>query len=332
MKKLLLLALAGCGLNPVQAQYAPQAGISGSTAVPAASHLIYSWATGCQVKRGLADIGNPGGGYVSAGDSSMAIGPSDGTIVSLGDSGVAVLTFARPLYNGPGPDFAVFENGFINPVNGEEAFSELAFTEVSSDGVYFFRFPAASLTTDTVQVPGAGVYLNARRLNNLAGKYAGGYGTPFDLQELAGTPGLDIDRITHVRLVDVIGAVGAAASLDASGRKINDPFPTPWPGGGFDLDAVGVLQPVNTGVDAAFSGSPFRVFPNPAGERLFIRSDAPKQDLSLRMTDVAGRTVWQRALSGNSAEIDMRPFAHGMYYLLLTDHNGLTWVEKICRQ
>jgi hypothetical protein len=81
------------------------------------------------------DIANPGLGYASLGDSSLAIGPANLDIVSLGDSGVATLTFSSPIANGLGPDFVVFENGFLDPANDSFAFLELAFVEVSSDGV-----------------------------------------------------------------------------------------------------------------------------------------------------------------------------------------------------
>src|SRR5690606_10864157 len=85
-------------------------------------------------------------------------------------------------------------------------------------------------------------YMNARLLNNLAGKYVGGYGTPFDLQEMANISGLDINNITHVRIIDVVGSINGNTRFDASNRKINDPYPTPFPVGGFDLDAVAVLH------------------------------------------------------------------------------------------
>jgi hypothetical protein len=66
------------------------------------------------------------------------------------------------------------------------AYLELAFVEVSSDGINYFRFPATSLTPTDNQVSNT-AYMNAANINNLAGKYIGGYGTPFDLDELAGT-------------------------------------------------------------------------------------------------------------------------------------------------
>ena len=51
-------------------------------------------------------------------------------------------------------------------------------------------------------------------------------------------PDLDLTRVTHVRLVDI---VGDGASTDASGDPIYDPFPTEG-SAGFDLDAVGVIH------------------------------------------------------------------------------------------
>ena len=75
--------------------------------------------------------------------------PSSG-VVSLGDGGYGILTFDEPIDNGLGWDFAVFENSF------SDDFLELAFVEVSSDGINFFRFPATSLTQDIVQVGGFG--------------------------------------------------------------------------------------------------------------------------------------------------------------------------------
>src|ERR1700761_645592 len=125
------------------AQYAPQAGLPGSTAIGAASSVFVGWATQCSVTRGLMNIADPSLGYASAGDSSLGTGPANGYTVSLGDSGIAVLTFAHPIYNGAGPDFAVFENGFLNATNDSQAFLELGFVEVSSDGVNFTRFPAS---------------------------------------------------------------------------------------------------------------------------------------------------------------------------------------------
>ena len=45
----------------------------------------------------------------------MAIGAPGNGIVSLGDGGEAILSFERFIENGPGWDFAIFENsGYMN--------------------------------------------------------------------------------------------------------------------------------------------------------------------------------------------------------------------------
>jgi len=218
------------------AQYPPAAGLPGSTAIFADSSIIVNWAKSCKVQRGFVDISSNSDSLVSNGFENDAIGKADNITVSLGDSGSAVLTFNPPLTNGNGFDFAVFENSF------DGAFIELAFVEVSSDSINWFRFPSESVTQVDSQVTTFGI-LEPTKINNLAGKYKALFGTPFDLQELNGKPFLNIDSITFVRIVDVIGSISDNyATYDSDGNKINDPFPTPFYTSGFDLDAIGVIN------------------------------------------------------------------------------------------
>lgn len=332
MKKAISAILFSLGsLSAAQAQFAPQAGVSGTTAIAASSSQFVGWATHCDVQRGWMDIANKSLGTVSAGDSSVVTGAADNFIMSLGDSGRAVLTFAHPIVNGPGYDFAVFENGFANPNNAAEAYLELAFVEVSSDGVNYVRFPATSNTSDTGQIAGVGTYMIASNLNNLAGKYIGNYGTPFDLSELSGAAGLDLNNITHVRLVDVIGSIGAQGSEDVNNHKINDPYPTAFPTGGFDLDAVGVINQSTTGVATINGNNAFRIYPNPASEKIIFHCDRIPEGATLTLTDVTGKHILQQSVTGNDTEINLNAYASGLYYLVLNDAKGNKWVEKISR-
>jgi len=320
-----------CSTLPVAAQYAPQAGVAGSDAISKDDKRIVAWANNCTVERGWMNIADKAKGQVWLGEASYGTGKPDNIVVSLGDSGTAVLTFPAALYNGPGPDFAVFENGFVNGADPEEAFLELAFVEVSSDGVNYVRFAASSLT-DTPQVPGAGVYMNARKVNNLAGKYRSGYGTPFDLEELKGTAGLDIDHITHIRLVDVVGDLGSNGSIDTAGNKINDPYPTEFFSGGFDLDAVGAINipgwwPTGAG-DVASTA--YKVYPNPATNILHVDiRDAEIKNIAV--TTVTGVTVIQSEASGQQHKVDISHLPGGIYYLILNDANGNEWVERFTK-
>lgn len=218
----------------------------------AADSRFVLWAASAEIIRGPTDIAYTGDDPIDAtyGSESSATGTADVSsgytgnpypVVSLGDGGSLTAEFSSPIADIPGPDFAVFENAFT------ATFLELAHVEVSSDGVNFFRFPSVSLTQTQTQVGGYGA-LDATNLYNLAGKALGGSGTPFDLAQLRKFhPVLDINRITHVKVIDVVGSLSPAhRTLDSLGNPINDPYPTDFTSGGFDLDAVGAFSPVLT--------------------------------------------------------------------------------------
>lgn len=163
-----------------------------------------------------------------------ALGPADDTgfhnsnkttIVTLGDGGSITLSFATPILDTDGFDLVVFENG-ISTTSGR-GFFELAFVEVSTDGIVFLRFPAHS-TTPTPTSPYAFLELDPTNLDGMAGKYPATYGTPFDLAWLG------LTSISHVRIVDILGN---GQTFDANNQPIYDPYPTAG-SAGFDLDAV----------------------------------------------------------------------------------------------
>ena len=79
-------------------------------------------------------------------------------------------------------------------------------------------------------------------VDGLAGKYRQGFGTPFDLDVFKNTAGIDVNHITQVRLVDVVGNGTEKDNWPASQggpHFIYDPFHTAG-SGGFDLEALGV--------------------------------------------------------------------------------------------
>ncbi len=272
-------------------QFAPGVGAVGTTAIGADSNVFVGWAKSCNLNRGPQNIADLSLGLATAGDSSLALGKADGQTVSLGDGGSAILTFDKPIANGLGWDFAVFENSF------DGAFLELSFVEVSSDGVNFFRFPATSHTEDTLQVGTFGD-LDPTQINNLAGKYKILYGTPFDLQDLAGMPGLNIDSIVYVKVIDVVGSINKAfATYDQNGRIINDPWPTPFASSGFDLDAVGVIHQYKgaTGIAEINAGvKNCSLYPNPyCSETQLHFSLTAATRISAVVTDALGGVVWR---------------------------------------
>lgn len=194
-------------------------------------------------------------------DPSLGLGPVTGDpfdIVSLGDltaaqiaagspPGTITLTFSKPIENHTGADFVVFENGLISQNHTGGAgiggiFAELAYVEVSADGVNFIRFPATSLTPAAVGGYGS---IHATDVHHLAGKHANGngesWGTPFDLTDVG------LPRITAIRLVDI---PGNGTFKDSVGRPIYDAWLT-FGSGGFDLEAVGAIS-----VDMTFGAWP----------------------------------------------------------------------------
>lgn len=157
------------------------------------------------------------------------------------------VTFFYPtgIYNGAGADLAVRENGFGS---GTGFFAELAFVEVSSNGVDFARFPSISLNTAAVSTAGQFQYYDMTNIYNLAGKHASNMATPFDFDDLltdslvlGGT--VNLGNIKYIRLVDVVGnpaSSGAAGALDSLGNRILDNWTT-YDSGGFDISIVGGL-------------------------------------------------------------------------------------------
>lgn len=172
--------------------------------------------------------------------------------IGFDSPGSITLGFNLPITNGAGADFAVFENAFTSnyttPGGSIEGgvFAELAYVEVSTDGVNFARFDSVSLTEAAVGQYGT---VDPSNIFNLAGKSANAYGeswgTPFDLDNLASHPmvlgGLvDLLSINYVRIVDI---PGNGSYTDSLGNPIYDAWVT-FGSGGFDLDAIGAINVV----------------------------------------------------------------------------------------
>ena len=288
-------------------------GTEGCTAIAANSSAILGWATACTLDLGPQNISIEGSPLVSYHTAEDAIGPctmnDNLSVVSLGDGGSATLTFSNPIRNGEGPDFAVFENSF------DDYFLELAFVEVSSDGERFVRFPATSLTQTARQIGGSS-RVDATYINNLAGKYRSGYGTPFDLAELADSTGIDINNITHVRIVDVVGSIDPQyATYDAFGHMVNDPWPTNSYSSGFDLDGIAVLHQTGEGIDDV-TVAEVSVFPNPVSDRLTISGAAGSEAV---LYDMTGRQLASWTIVSNQQHLSTAAIAQGIYMLRIGD-------------
>lgn len=183
--------------------------------------------------------------------------PNDGFgFIGHDAPGSITLGFGITITNGAGADFAIFENGFVSDFStgagsvAGQLFGELAYVEVSTNGTDFARFPSVSLTGSLVGQYGT---IDPTDVTNLAGKssnaYGESWGTPFDLelllsdeaaQEMMQAGLLDINAIHYVRIVDI---PGNGFFQDSLGNPIYDAWHT-FGSGGFDLEAVGVINTV----------------------------------------------------------------------------------------
>lgn len=328
MKKFLLFLLWMLLVFRLSAQFAPAAGKEGSTAIYKDSAIFRSWATGCTVQRGYITIEDTNQTY-SQGDTTSnraffgrpenAIGlPGSNTdVVSLGDGGSALLLFNKPIVNGPGADFAVFENGFQALEPPFDYYLELAFVAVSTDGHRFVRFPAVSLTQDSLQIATFG-QINPEKIHNLAGKYRQDYGTPFDLADLSDSAGITIDSINFIKITDVVGDIHPDfASKDSQGHLINDPWPSPFWTGGFDLNGVGVINEYENPGKVLQKKAKDRVniWPVPANTFLKIKSVFTEKIERIVMIDRVGKIVLDRKNNGFSVEIPVTVYPSGIYFV-----------------
>lgn len=320
---ILLLAMVPVAL---WAQFAPAQDQPGTTAMHADSSAFVAWATGCTVERGPMRIDRPENGLASYGADSLALGMPGGTydVVSLGDGGTATLTFESPIYNGEGPDFAVFENGFANAVNPDTWALELGFVEVSSDGVNFFRFPAVTYVQTETQLGNAGSIVPAQ-LHNFASKYGAFYGTPFDLDEVEDNELLDKNRITHIRIVDVVGNIDPEyATKDSEGHIVNDPWPTAFASSGFDLDAVGVIYDLAHYSVEDNEADAIALYPNPVKDRLMVKAE------NLQSVEIYN-LVGQQVMVSTSDIVDMGALNQGIYFVRI-NADGKTVTKRVVKQ
>jgi hypothetical protein len=283
------------------AQFDGAGGELGSKSIDKDNSSITAWAASAVIQRGKLQINQSNNSLATLGDSSSAIGPFDGNVLSLGDSGVVTLGFDEPIINSEGYDFAVFENGFRV---GFSYYLELAHVEVSDNGTDFVRFPSESLSDTSYQTDNFG-YTEPEKLKNLAGKHQAPYGTLFDLEEIG------LDQINYIRIVDVIGSVNDSfGTRDSKGRIINDPWPTPFASSGFDLDAVAVVNGslLNT-QEIELAG--VKVYPSLArvNEPIHISG---QEDMSIEVFNQRGQTI----LKTNETEIKLD--ASGLYIFQVT--------------
>ncbi len=147
---------------------------------------------------------------------------SPAEICSLGFGGEIIVGFkGHYLYDGPGPDFIIFENVFINPLT-KKMFVEPAVISVSQDGVNYIQFPYNPETLEGC----AGLTPTNGDQNPFDPNLSGG--DKFDIADLG------LSMISHIKITDISEQI-----KNNKQHKYYDPIIS-----GFDLDAlIGLFLP-----------------------------------------------------------------------------------------
>ncbi len=99
---------------------------------------------------------------------------------------------------------------------------------------------------------------------------------------------------------------------------INDPYPTPYPSCGFDLDAVGVIHKAAAGIKTQKDNVSLSVYPNPATDKIMISvSGEIPGGLTATLTTIAGNILQTLTLSQAVSSISIQQYPAGMYYLVI---------------
>ena len=198
-------------------------------------------------------------------DNAILGAPTDFTmsgttkhVLVLGHGASITVTFGRSMPDGPGWNFAVFNNTFlstsldlINRGGGTNyvyfnsgtdrvsvargynfAWCKPAFVDVSSDATNWARFPVSYFNTDVLfqasvpDTPDHWLSQDMTMIDGLAGKAVLQYGTAFSLSALTNDPkvvsGLvDLNNVRYLRLTDV---VGDGSTSDQYGNPIYAPY------------------------------------------------------------------------------------------------------------
>ncbi len=179
---------------------------------------VYSFTPGTGQNAGQSDEYFPKNifGIPSRTANSTVPESSPDEICSLGFGGEIIIGFkGHYLYDGPGPDFIIFENVFINPVT-KKMFVEPATVSVSQDGINYIPFPYNPETLEGC----AGLTPTNGDQNPFDPNLSGG--DKFDIAELG------LSMITHIKITDISEQI-----KNNKQHKYYDPIIS-----GFDLDAL----------------------------------------------------------------------------------------------
>jgi hypothetical protein len=227
--------------------------------------------------------------------SKDAPASSEEDICSLGLGGEIILGFKNKIIlNQAGPDFTIFENAFINPVN-KKMFAEPAVISVSQDGIKYIDFPF-----DSSSLLGcAGInYTNGNK--DLFNSLESG-GDQFDIEKLG------LSYIKYIKIKDITQFI-----LDNPKHKYYDAILS-----GFDLDCIIAynLADESTEVEMEFQNLTI----NESNELIYINNLS--SEISINIYNINGLNIFHDNIYSNYI-INKSDFSTGIYYLTIISKNS----------
>jgi hypothetical protein len=74
-----------------------------------------------------------------------------------------------------------------------------------------------------------------------------------------------------------------------------------------------------TSIPVISGNGEIRLFPNPTTQKAHIDLGSAKSNVQVLLYDETGKVVYEDHVSGNALDLDLGPFAHGLYSLKLSD-------------
>ncbi len=230
-------------------------------------------------------------------------------ILSIGLGGEIIVGFKDYIItDGPGIDFIIFENAFINPIN-QGIFAEPAIISVSYNGIDFIEFPYDSTTLKGL----AGITPTNGKVE--ASKYPACGGDGFDLSTIG------LDKVKYIKIKDISSII---STLDESNIYYNPESII----SGFDLDAVAGINLAPTISKVNEPEDDYNIFYNNNSGILNIYS-YKENNFSIRLFNLMGQVINSSKYS-RRASLDISELLSGIYWLVISDENYYK-VKKIIK-
>ncbi len=223
-------------------------------------------------------------------------------VCSLGLGGEIVVGFkGYEIVDGPGADFTIFENAFLNPVTNK-VFVEPARISVSYDGINFVDFPFDTLTLKGC----AGITPTNGDKDCFNSAESGG--DSFDLAALG------LQKIRYIKIKDI-----SKILLDNPEHPYYDPIIS-----GFDLDAVcGLnLQKAETSADIETKKKTVSIIA--ANGTLTINVN--KHNAEVKIFDISGREIKRCFVKENNCSERLNS---GLYFVFVFSDGELIYKTKV---